>query len=88
MNSVSGLFLIDAWKNDWSIWLNTGYSLTYGKQRLDLHLQSVEQPHASAPNQQGLFVASSTTISSTTAVTVQSGYLEVNELTFKSMSTR
>ena len=91
MNSVSGLLLIDAWKNDWSIWLNTGYSLAY---ETTIGSTSIIGGVAYAlPNQQGLFVESSTTISSTTAVTIQSGYsktvndVQVDVYTLKDVTT-
>ena len=72
MNGGSGLFLIDAWKNDWSIWLNTGYSLEY---ETTTGTTSVVGGVAYAlPNQQGLFVESSATIANTSIVTIQSGY--------------
>ena len=72
MNSVSGLFLIDAWKDDWSIWLNTGYSLEY--ETTTGSTAVVGGVAYALPNKQGLFIESSATLSSTTAVAIQSGY--------------
>lgn len=91
MKCSSGQLLIDAWKNDWSIWLNTGYSLNY-----DTTTGSTSVVGGAAyalPNQQGLFVESSTTIASTTAVTIQSGYsktlndVQVDVYTLKDVTT-
>ena len=91
MNGGSGLLLIDAWKNDWSIWLNTGYSLEY---KTTTGSTSVVGGIAyTLPNQQGVFVESGATISSTTAVTIQSGYsktlngVQVDVYTLKDVTT-
>ena len=65
-------FLIDAWKDDWSIWLNTGYSLEY--ETTTGSTAVVGGVAYALPNKQGLFIESSATLSSTTAVTIQSGY--------------
>lgn len=91
INGGSGQLLLDAWKNDWSIWLNTGYSLDY---ETTTGAASVVGGVAyTLPNQQGLFVESSTTISSTTAATIQSGYsktvndVQVDVYTLKDITT-
>ena len=91
LNGGGGQVLLDAWKNDWSIWLNTGYSLNY---ETTTGATSVVGGVAYAlPNQQGLFVESGTTISSTTAVTIQSGYsktvndVQIDVYTLKDLTT-
>ena len=91
MKCSSGQLLIDAWKNDWSIWLNTGYSLDY--ETTTGSTSVVGGTAYTLPNQQGLFIESSTTISSTTAVTIQSGYsktlndVQVDFYTLKDVTT-
>ncbi len=73
MDVGSGMILVDAWKEDWSAWINAGHALGYDSTTEGSTLLITGLGYT-LPNQQGLFVESSATISNTIHTTIQSGY--------------
>ena len=72
MNAGSSTLLLDAWKEDWCSWINTGYTLDYNTNAgTSLVLAGFGY---TLPNQQGLFIESSAVFSGSTSATLEGGY--------------
>lgn len=90
INAGSGTVLLDAWKDNWSMWVNAGHSIAY-ESSTDSSLVLAGVCYA-LPQKQGVFVESSTTFSDSTTLTVEGGYtkaftqLQVDVYALKNLS--
>ena len=72
MNSGSGIFLFDIWKDNWSMWVNAGHVLTYDTRTgSSIALAGVGYTF---PQNHGLFIETSSTMEETATVTIEGGY--------------
>ena len=81
-SSGSSILLLDFWKNNWSYWTNMGTLFTYPQNEIDTASVNTDflvlgGVGYALPNAQGIFIESSSIISNSTNLTIESGYTKM-----------
>lgn len=91
LSAGSGMLLLDAWQDNWSVWVNAGHSVEYDTNTgSSLVLGGVGY---ALPKKQGLFLESSAALADTPTVTIEGGYtkafesVQIDVYTLKNLTT-
>lgn len=78
-SSGGSILLLDFWKDKWSYWTNMGTLFTYPQTDASLNTDFLVLAGVgyALPNSQGLFIESSSIISDSTTLTIESGYTKM-----------
>ena len=78
-SSGGSILLLDFWKDKWSYWSNIGTLFTYPHNDASLSTDFLVLAGVgyALPNAQGLFIESSSVVSDSTTLTIESGYTKV-----------
>jgi hypothetical protein len=78
-SSGGSILLVDFWKDNWSYWTNMGTLFTYPQKDASLGTDFLVLAGVgyALPNAQGLFIESSSIISNSTTLTIESGYTKM-----------